>query len=79
MDMPPPAEEAPPAEDVTLAEWLENTGTKLETLAGRLGVSGATVSRIANRKQTPSLDLALAIHQATDGKVPVASLTKRAA
>ena len=68
--------EATPLPEVTLSAWLNETGTKVEGLASRLGVSAATISRIANRKQTASLELALALHEATGRRVPVATMVK---
>lgn len=56
-----------------LAEYLEQRRIRQEDFAVSIGVTQATVSRLARRAMRPGLDLALEIEKATDGAVPVAS------
>ena len=59
---------------MTFSEWLDQKGYTLDQMAGRLGCSISTVSRVATGKAKPSADLALAIERETDGAVMLADL-----
>lgn len=54
---------------MTLREYLLTTGVRQRDLAARLGVTQATVSRLASGAGQPSIELAAAIKDATGGKV----------
>lgn len=56
----------------TLAEYLSTHSIKQADFAARLGLTQATVSRLARGVSSPSLDLAFHIERATGGAVPVA-------
>lgn len=59
----------------TLAKFLTSAGVTQHEFAQNLGVTQATISRLARRKKTPGLRLAVAIEAATGGAVPAASWT----
>ena len=61
---------------MTFKEWLENTGTRQEDVAAKLGIGQSQISRIANGG-TASLDLAISIRDLTDGLVTVDALRKK--
>jgi transcriptional regulator with XRE-family HTH domain len=52
-----------------LQSYRERAGLTLDVLAERVGVSKATLSRIENRKQAPSLDLVSKLKAASGGEV----------
>lgn len=54
---------------MTLREYLRSTGVRQGDLAATLGVTQATVSRLASGSAQPSIDLAAAIKEATAGAV----------
>lgn len=58
-----------------LANFLSSSGITQEDFAASIGVTQATVSRLASKKHKmkPGLELAVAIERATDGAVPVTS------
>lgn len=57
-----------------LRTYLEATGTRQADFADMIGVTQATVSKIADGKLTPSLKVAAAIEAATEGEVRAASM-----
>jgi DNA-binding XRE family transcriptional regulator len=56
-----------------LRTYLEETGTRQSDFADLIGVTQATVSKIAEGGLTPSLKVAAAIEAATKGKVKAIS------
>ena len=52
-----------------LSEYLDDTGESLEGFGQKIGLSAASVSRIANGKQDVSAAAARKIHDVTKGKV----------
>jgi len=56
-----------------LSEYLEQHRIRQEDFALTIGVTQATVSRLARGAMRPGLDLALVIEKATAGKVSVSS------
>lgn len=56
---------------MTLAEYLEAEGLKPTQFAQALGAEPSTVTRMVHGERGPSLDMALRIEAATDGKVTV--------
>ena len=48
-----------------LAAWLDRAKVSQADLAKRVGVTGASLSRILSRKQTPSLRVAAALERET--------------
>lgn len=56
----------------SLSEFLDQTGTRLEDFAARIGVGAPYISLLANGRRTPSLPLALRI--AAAAQVPIESL-----
>lgn len=57
-----------------LRTYLEQTNTKQSVFAAQIGVTQATVSKIADGTLTPSLRVAAAIEEATSGAVKAVSL-----
>jgi len=55
-----------------LATYLKETGTSRREFAKIIGVDHSVVSKYASGDAFPGLDNALAIEEATAGKVPVA-------
>lgn len=55
-----------------LETFFDQTATKQEDFAERLGISASYMSRIKNRLAQPTLDLAIRI--ANEARVPVESL-----
>ena len=64
---------------MTLSAWLVKNARTLESLAAKTGLDVASLSRIANGKQIPSVDHAQAIERATDGEVLTEDLARSAA
>ena len=60
-----------------LLSYLKTTKTRQADLAEKVGVTQATISKIASGCLTPSLDVAVAIEAATKGKVRAVSLIAR--
>jgi DNA-binding transcriptional regulator YdaS (Cro superfamily) len=60
---------------MTLSDWLKKTGTTQAALGSLIGKSQGYVAKIVSNG-TSSLDVALAIHDATDGQVAIESLRK---
>lgn len=58
---------------VNLDTYLTDRSIRQADFAEQLGISQATVSRLAKRSMRPSLELAFAIEKATGGAVSVAS------
>lgn len=56
-----------------LSAFLTSKQIRQQDFAERIGVTQATVSRLAKRTMMPSLPLAVEIERATDGEVPVSS------
>lgn len=52
-----------------LQSYRERAGLTLDVLAERVGVSKATLSRVENRKQDPSLDLIGKLKAASNGEI----------
>lgn len=65
--------ESTDASPITLSEWIKREGRKQTEIAKELGISDATLSRIANNLQKPGGPLANKIHQLTSGQVPFSS------
>lgn len=61
-----------------LRAYLKKTGIKQRALARELGIAEPHMSRLVNRKGSPSLDLALRIARATDNKVKPTDLMRAA-
>lgn len=55
-----------------LAKYLDLEATTQADFAGRIGLSIASVSRLASGRQTPSLATIRAIEKATGGRVTAA-------
>ena len=55
-----------------LQDFLTRNGIKQLDFAQRLRVRQSTVSRLARNEMTPSLHLAVAIENATDGEIKAA-------
>lgn len=64
---------------MTLDQYLRDGVDTAETLATRLGLSAASISRIRNGKQNISLSLARRIVDETKGKVTFDCLAGKAA
>ena len=62
---------------IKLTKYLEEAKLGQAVFAEGIGVTQATVSRLARGKMVPSLELALAIENATGGKVPMSSWVTR--
>lgn len=60
---------------MTLREYLNKERGRLLSVASRAGISTASVSRIADGKQNPTLDVLKRIEAATGGKVTVADMS----
>lgn len=58
---------------MTLNEYLSSQAIRQSDFASKLGVTQATVSRLAAKTALPSLELAFAIERETAGAVPAAS------
>lgn len=54
---------------MTLSEYMQREGLTDAEFAARAGIDRSTVSRLRRNKQWPRYDAALAIYQATGGKV----------
>ncbi|MGA0615345.1 helix-turn-helix transcriptional regulator [Paracoccus sp. KR1-242] len=54
---------------MTLGAYLKVTRRRQEELAAEVGVTQATISRLARGMMSPSVDLAAAIKRATSGAV----------
>lgn len=54
---------------MTLLDHLSSTGEGVAAFADRIGVARSTVRKIAYRQRQPSLDLAVKIIKATNGRV----------
>lgn len=52
-----------------LYDWRKREGFTLEQVADKIGCSSATVSRLENGKQSPSLALANRLRLASSGEV----------
>lgn len=61
---------------MTLDEYLRANDDTAEALAVRVGVTGASMSRIRHGVQNITIDLARAIERETAGKVTVAELAQ---
>ena len=61
---------------MTLHEWLERHNMAQAELARRIGVSEATLSRIRRGVNTPGLDTAIKIQEATCNAVTLQDLIK---
>lgn len=59
---------------MTLLDHLNATGEGVVAFADRIGVARSTLRKIAYRQRQPSLDLAVRITAATNGKVTPADL-----
>lgn len=59
---------------MTLDQYLETADTNAAMLGAKLGLSGASVSRIRKGQQNITLDLAAKIEEATGRVVTVADL-----
>lgn len=57
----------------TLSDFLTSKQIRQQDFAARIGVTQATVSRLAKRTMMPSLPLAVEIERATEGEVSVSS------
>lgn len=55
----------------TLSAWLRDNEVSQSVFAERIGISRATLSRIINGRQQPSVGVAISIENATDGHVDV--------
>lgn len=60
---------------MTLREYLDQQRGRISEIAEKAGISGASVSRIADGKQNPTLDVLKRIEAATGGIVTVAELS----
>lgn len=56
-----------------LAEYLSKPGLNQKAFADKVSSTQATISRIANGKARPGIDLAVRIERETGGEVPVVS------
>lgn len=54
-------------------KYLHDSGSRQSDFAEKLGVTQATISKLSSGDAKPSLELALSIEQATNGKVPMTS------
>ena len=54
---------------MTLTEYLSDQSLKPTQFATSLGVEPSTIIRMVNGERRPSLDMALRIEEATEGKV----------
>jgi antitoxin component HigA of HigAB toxin-antitoxin module len=61
-------------EYVSLQDWLERTGTPVQTLAKLAGMDRTHLSRVLSRSRRCSLDAALRLHRVTG--VPVEKLVE---
>jgi DNA-binding transcriptional regulator YdaS (Cro superfamily) len=61
---------------MTLNEWLQANPRKGTWLARQVGVDKSAISRMRKGQLTPSLRVAIAIEQATNGNVRVAELAQ---
>lgn len=61
----------PSVEVVDLRTWLLATGTTQAEFAQRIGVGQPFLSKLMNRKNMPSIDVAWAIECATGGEIPM--------
>jgi transcriptional regulator with XRE-family HTH domain len=59
---------------MTLRDYINKERGRLLAIARGAGISAASVSRIADGKQNPSLDVLIRISRATGGKVTLAEL-----
>ncbi|WP_092886859.1 helix-turn-helix transcriptional regulator [Roseicitreum antarcticum] len=57
----------------TLSAYLSREGIRQGDFAKRVGLTQATVSRLARNAMRPRLETALTIERATGGAVPVSS------
>jgi DNA-binding XRE family transcriptional regulator len=57
-----------------LADWMAATGLTDETLAPKVNVTRATISRIRRQKQRPSPELARELIRLSAGQVGLAEL-----
>lgn len=61
---------------MNLSQYLEHGQMSLSEFAKRAGISRSYMSEIAAGLKTPSLEMALKIHEATGESVPLKSLIK---
>ena len=59
--------------DITLAEYLSKRRMTQTEFAALVGINSANISKLCNKRFTPSLDLAVRIEIATEGAVKAAS------
>jgi plasmid maintenance system antidote protein VapI len=59
---------------MTLVEFLAQTGQSATTFAAKVGCEVSTVTRLLRGERRPSIDLALRIEMATEGKVTPSNL-----
>jgi DNA-binding transcriptional regulator YdaS (Cro superfamily) len=64
---------------MTLDDWIRESGTRPTDLAGKVGLTEASISRIRRGLQTPSLEQAVKIETATGGRVTCAELLPKVA
>ena len=60
---------------MNLKKWLKKTGTKQEDIAEAIGKSQSYIAKVS-ANGTASLDVALAIHDFTNGEVDMRDLAK---
>lgn len=62
-----------------LDRYLRETKRTAADFAAEVGTTEATISRIRNRRQTPSLEMAVRVSKATGGQVTPSDLLPAAA
>jgi transcriptional regulator with XRE-family HTH domain len=62
---------------MTLAEYMSDTGLTDSAIADAIGVSRPYVTKLRLRKRTPSMAVAVAIEELSNGRVPASSLALR--